>query len=665
MRKLPYYDLVSGAYRFWESHTDITSEMREALVHGIRDLPNRRILGLPEMPPIPQDQSSLEYGESELRKGLQPEYSFFRVLTEADLRRVRSAGKLISSAFTVWQEKDGLEEPRFVICLNKQSTFFERRSIRMEGLPEFCTHVRKGDRMISFDVKAGYRHLRLHPDMLDDFVFCYNGVYYQCLAMPFGWGPAAYWFTRFMAPVIKKIRSWGYLVLVYIDDVLVIPRRRARYSGRRDCRAASHRIGELLLRLGITKHPEKGHWGAGVQRATHLGFYIDTVRMMFFVPDAKRRSTRKMARRLLREVRCGRRWVTVKYLSRFLGKTTALHLAVPLARFYNRELYVSLHRGQKSFKGKMRVRLCKQAIRDLKWWARLGTGGRPMHLPLPSVTLHSDAADTGWGGTIAWRGGLPPGSAGDVEYQGIWHRKEARRTILWRELRALYNTIVRCTRDLRGSSIYGRSSEVVVLCYQDNSACRYIVQNMCTASQECMPLLRRLQRLLDRQRIVLQMKWLPSVMNVHADRLSRTWDPRDIQMSRQALTLLKDIYGLRLGRPVFSYRTLRGHPMAHRKATLDSLNQDWGDGLCRLFNPPIDLISLVLFKIESDGARGVLVIPDWPNRIWYATAKRIARSWVRLPLPGTRALCGARSIRNYWRLVMIEVGPTTSRLGGL
>lgn len=80
--------------------------------------------------------------------------------------------------------------------------------------------------MISFDVKSGYRNLKLHPDMVDEFAFCYNGQYYQCLAMLFGWGPANFWFTGFFAPVIKQIRLWGYFVLVYIEDVLLVPRQK-------------------------------------------------------------------------------------------------------------------------------------------------------------------------------------------------------------------------------------------------------------------------------------------------------------------------------------------------------------------------------------------------------------------------------------------------------
>lgn len=153
----------------------------EVLAHGVRDMPLNRILRLPEMPLIPKDIRSIEFGEADLAKGVLPENRFYRRMTEEDMQRVRSAGKLISSVFTIWQDKKGTEECRFVICLNKQSNFYQKKPTRLEGAAEFSGYIRQRDRMLSFDIKSGYRHLRLHPYMIEDFVFCYNGKYYQCL----------------------------------------------------------------------------------------------------------------------------------------------------------------------------------------------------------------------------------------------------------------------------------------------------------------------------------------------------------------------------------------------------------------------------------------------------------------------------------------------------
>lgn len=111
---------------------------------------------------------------------------------------------------------------------------------------------------------------------------------------------------------------------------------------------------------------------------------------------------------------------------------------------------------------------------------------------------------------------------------------------MWRELYGMYRTLKQADGI---SDAHGRQldSELQILVYKDNSACRYIVCNMCTASEEAMPLLHSLQHLLEAHRIGIDVRWLPSAANLFADQLSRSWDPGDIQLSRAALKLLLNL----------------------------------------------------------------------------------------------------------------------------
>lgn len=106
----------------------------------------------------------------------------------------------------------------------------------------------------------------------------------------------------------------------------------------------------------------------------------------------------------------------MRTLSKFLETTTALHLAVPLSRFYNRALYKCLNGSRKCVGQQLRVQLSCQAGKDLKWWQGLKEGGCPMHPADATVTLHPNASDIGWGGTISTGRLLPPGTPGDHEY---------------------------------------------------------------------------------------------------------------------------------------------------------------------------------------------------------------------------------------------------------
>lgn len=72
-RTVPFYNLVGKAGEHWKLRTDISPEMESVLANGVRDMPIIRVLGLPEMTPVPQDARSIESGEADLRKGLLPE----------------------------------------------------------------------------------------------------------------------------------------------------------------------------------------------------------------------------------------------------------------------------------------------------------------------------------------------------------------------------------------------------------------------------------------------------------------------------------------------------------------------------------------------------------------------------------------------------------------
>jgi hypothetical protein len=152
--------------------------------------------------------------------------------------------------------------------------------------------------MISFDIKAGYRHFRLAPRMRDWFLFAYDGRFYRFIALPFGWGRNPMWFTHLMVPLVTKLRQ-SYRVLAYLEDFLICPAKAGRIAGVRDCQRATQIIDKLLYSLGLARHPTKGEWN-GSTRVEHLGCVIDTVSMRFCVAPRKIVKVRDLARAILR-----------------------------------------------------------------------------------------------------------------------------------------------------------------------------------------------------------------------------------------------------------------------------------------------------------------------------------------------------------------------------
>ncbi len=94
----------------------------------------------------------------------------------------------------------------------------------------------------------------------------------------------------------------------------------------------------LLNGLGLHTHPTKGHYIA-TQMGDHSSMTLDFERGLFVAPKPKLDSIAALAKQLLVKVAHNKRWVQVKALASLTGKAQFLHLAIPVARFYLRELH--------------------------------------------------------------------------------------------------------------------------------------------------------------------------------------------------------------------------------------------------------------------------------------------------------------------------------------
>lgn len=150
-------------------------------------------------------------------------------------------GMLVSSAFAVWQD-DGQGGPkgRLVINFHQQSQHWAKGSPRMKALPGFALDLQKGDHLMSWDIKPGYRHFRLHPRMRNMLLLRRAGRLCRCAALPFGWGRSVWWLTKLLRPLARHLRGrWPCRALPWIDDFLLAPGR----MGKGQRRAIARQLG--------------------------------------------------------------------------------------------------------------------------------------------------------------------------------------------------------------------------------------------------------------------------------------------------------------------------------------------------------------------------------------------------------------------------------------
>jgi len=148
------------------------------------------------------------------------------------------------------------------------------------------------------------------------------------------------------------------------------------------------------------------------------------------VPPKKEKKIEGMAVGILQSALSNRRLVSVRHLASFVGLAQSVFLAVPTARLYLRSLHDVI---STKWSWNSRVRLSRQSIRDLRWWAELsrhGLGRAIWRSPTHAV-LHSDASGFAWGGVLN----------GTALAHGLWTAAEKKHHITVLELLAVLRNI--------------------------------------------------------------------------------------------------------------------------------------------------------------------------------------------------------------------------------
>lgn len=296
-----------------------------------------------------------------------------------------------------------------------------------------------------------------------------------------------------------------------------------------------------------------------------------------------------------------------------------------------------------------RVRLSRQSLRHLAYWHLLVRGkGRDLHRLEPDLTLHSDAADVGYGGTL---GKLQEArTPGLWDGRGFWTAQDRAESITLRELRA-----VRLLLQRHFAAYVSQSHVRRLLLHENNQAVVYVLNAMVSASKPLMAGLRGLQRMMAVLGVAIDARWLPSGVNRYADALSCTWDRENSRATGSLLASMQREY--RVDHVVFSRRPLGETFVARKKYLSTQMEEFWGDGRARLCNPPFDLLPVVVRKIASDGGRGVLLAPNWPAQAWFARLKELA-SELHLLQPSAdvlQLLESSRQMNAGWEVMLAVI----------
>ena len=114
---------------------------------------------------------------------------------------------------------DGTWRP--IIDLSEFNKLVLRTRFRMETVQSVLSSVRKGDWMVSIDLKNAFLQVPLHPESRPLVRFMTRAGPFQFRVLPFGLSTSPQVFTRVMAPVSYILHGRGIRLRRYIDDWLV------------------------------------------------------------------------------------------------------------------------------------------------------------------------------------------------------------------------------------------------------------------------------------------------------------------------------------------------------------------------------------------------------------------------------------------------------------
>ena len=484
-----------------------------------------------------------------------------------------------------------------VLDVSRLNKFVETSKFSMETPQTVQELVRKGDWMISLDMRDAYFHIPIHPQSRKFLRFVFDGQVYQFRALCFGLSTAPQVFTRVLAPFSKIVHLAGFRIVLYLDDWLVLARSQEEMS------RAKKFVLELAQELGILINLEKSHLDPS-QSVVYLGMQIDSTR--FWVSPAKKRVDKALGlfkKFWSSDIMSAKSWLSL------LGFMASLEKFVPGARLRMRRYQYYLKKAWKrSCQPQSTLIPIPRDLRgSLAWWLDRERLERGVSLARkePDLLLFTDASRDSWGATV-----------GQTHLSGRWSKKESREHINKLELRAILYALKGLKEMVTGK---------IVAVFADNTtALSYVKKQGGTKSWDLFHLVEELFLWLEEHKVILIPRFIQGKTNVVADTLSRRGQiiPTEWTLNAQVCEQLWKVWGrpqvdlfatsLTNRLPIYFSPHLDPNALG-----VDALLQSW-ENLDGYAFPPFAIIRQVINKLRlSRNCRMTLVAPWWPQREWF------------------------------------------------
>lgn len=507
-------------------------------------------------------------------------------------------GQFLSSYFL--REKSNGEN-RFILNLKKLNKFIEAPHFKLEDIRTALKLVTRKCYMATIDLKDSYFLVPIHKKYKKYLRFQFEGKLYEFNVLPFGLSTAPYAFTKLLKPVAQKLRSRGFMSVIYIDDILMIARNE------KECKKNVQSTQRLLESLGFVINKEKSQLIPG-QKCKFLGFILDAEDFSIYLTDKKRDNISKAVSSLIQK-----KSTTIRLVAQTIGILIAACPAVNYGWLYTKRLERDKFLALKVHDGNFdkRMMISDNMRLDLKWWIKnINSARNPIRDNKYCLEIFTDASLTGWG--TYCRG---------EKTHGWWKNTEKKDHINLLELKAALNGLKCFAKQ--------KTNCEILLRIDNTTAISYINRMGGIQHPKLNNIAREVWQWCESKKIHVFASYINTKDNKHADAESRIlppeteWEIADWAFTRISIKLgcpEIDLFASNINAKCKKFISWHKDPEA---IAVDAFTVSWTDLAFYAF-PPFSLILKVLRKIVVDEAEGIVVVPFWPTQPWFPQYKSLS-----------------------------------------
>jgi hypothetical protein len=512
-----------------------------------------------------------------------------------------------------------------------------------ETLRNFQRGLRRKDWMFSLDHKSGYHHLPLTADSRTYVGFAWQGQFYTFNVLPFGWAPACFVYNTLSSVVAGYIRRMAIHTIAYLDDFgFSLPRRTPRAARQH----AVWSVMAIMYLAGYTVSIKKSKLVPS-RSMELLGFGIDSVKELFFVPQRKIDDLLFLVNTLCGEGTPLPRNISLQNLQSLVGKAQSMSMALPPISIFLRSSYDLIAKSVASHSSFTRltsmVAADLRSLNRLQDWNRLSKWPSERHI---SLRMDTDASSLGWGGCLYADGGI-------LTAAGVFDDTEVLLGIHVKEALAIQYTLSNLAPHLQD-------------CFLDLHTDNVIVQHTLLKGSALSPEARAVSLFLLgfqlSNNVVVRVHRIATDDNVIADSLSRAPylktfshpNPPKNCIAEASLSLpyfnvlraavridltidvCAESWNAKLPRFITRYPALGAPASAVNVFAQAFTPQPDGSREGIYCFPPPSLIAPLWRHFAQLGAQGIMLVPDLPTKAWYGSLMAEASHVFTLAWKGSR-----------------------------